>query len=837
MPHQAEGNLATLIESTEDYIWSVDLDYGLIAFNSAAKQGYEISFGTHAAVGMRPEQLLPPEIAANWPPLYQRALSEGPFRVEYPFVNGSILELSLNPIVVDGKTIGISVFGKNITERKRAEAQLRESADVLKESQIIGGLGSYVLDIPTGRWTGSEVLDQIFGIDKEYDRSLAGWTALIHPDDRAMTTAYFADEVIGERKAFNKEYRIVRQADQAERWVHGMGRLGLDAQGQPLKMHGVIKDITERKLQELQLLNSEERYRTVFQTSPDFITITRLSDGVMIDANKTFFDGTGFEPKEVAGRTTLELNLWADPRDRQRLSQLLRQNSNCRNFETRFKRKNGEILSVLLSAAVIEIDGVYCIVSIIRDVSDAKAAAEEIRDLAFYDPLTHLPNRRMLLDRLGQTPAVRTRRRKRALLFVNLDDFRTLNDALGHQTGDLLLQEVARRLITCVREADTVARLGGDEFVVILEYLSGTSEDAAAQAKIASEKILTAVAEPYLIAGREFHKTSSIGITVFGAYPESTNQVLQQAEIAMHQAKAAGCNTVRFFSPALQTAVNARAALEDDLREAIKTNQFVLYYQPQVERTHLIGAEALIRWNHPARGLLPPGEFIPLAEETGLILPLGDWVLETACKQAAAWTSKKDMAHIPIAVNISVRQFREPDFVNKVLAALDRTGANPRNIKLELTESLLVENFEDVIAKMTDLKSHGLKFSIDDFGTGYSSLAYLKRLPLDVLKIDRAFVGDILVDIASGAIAQTIISLGRAMGLSVIAEGVETEEQRDFLANLGCHSFQGYLFSHPLPLEEFEAVWTGPGKYAAPVSTRHGRHSDAIGARNGRSIS
>jgi diguanylate cyclase (GGDEF)-like protein len=466
---------------------------------------------------------------------------------------------------------------------------------------------------------------------------------------------------------------------------------------------------------------------------------------------------------------------------------------------------------------VIELDGVPCLVSITQDISDAKEAAEKIRDLAFYDPLTHLPNRRLLLDRLGQTPAARIRRRKRALLFVNIDDFRTLNDILGHQTGDLLLQEVARRLIACVREADTVARLGGDEFVVMLEYLSSTSEDAAAQAEHVAEKILAAVGKPFLLAGREFHKTSSIGIAVFGAYPESTNEVLQQAEIAMHQAKVAGRNTIRFFAPALQVVANARATLEEDLRQAIKTNQFVLYYQPQVEGAHLIGVEALLRWKHPARGIVAPGDFIALAEETGLILPLGDWVLEKACAQVAAWARSKEMAHIPIAVNICARQFHQADFVKQVLAVLNRTGADPRNLELELTESMLVEDFEDVIAKLTDLKSHGLRFSMDDFGTGYSSLAYLKRLPLDELKIDRAFVRDILVDVASGAIAQTVISLGRAMGFSVIAEGVETEEQRDFLIRLGCHSFQGYLFSRPLPLREFEAFLKDFAEGAAPL--------------------
>jgi diguanylate cyclase (GGDEF)-like protein len=393
---------------------------------------------------------------------------------------------------------------------------------------------------------------------------------------------------------------------------------------------------------------------------------------------------------------------------------------------------------------------------------------------------------------------------KRALLFLDLDDFKTLNDTLGHHIGDLLLQEIARRITATIRETDTVARLGGDEFVVLLEALSEIAEEAAAQSKTVAEKILAAVDHPYLLAGRECRSSSSIGITVFGDPQDSTNEILQQADIAMYHAKAAGRNTVRFFAPTLQAAVNARAALEEDLRQAIKVNGFLLYYQAQVDRGVLVGAEALIRWRHPQRGFLSPGEFIPLAEKTGLILPLGDWVLETACKQIAAWADRKDMAHISVAVNISARQLRSADFVEKVLTILDRTRANPQNLKLELTESMFVDNVEDVIAKMTELKSHGLRFSLDDFGTGYSSLAYLRRLPLDQLKIDQAFVRDILKDAGSGAIAESIISLSRAMGLSVIAEGVETEEQRNFLAGLGCHAFQGYLFGRPVPAEQFQ---------------------------------
>jgi diguanylate cyclase (GGDEF)-like protein len=447
------------------------------------------------------------------------------------------------------------------------------------------------------------------------------------------------------------------------------------------------------------------------------------------------------------------------------------------------------------------------VLSVTRDISEAKIAQEEIRNLAFYDSLTRLPNRSLLLERLRQCIAAGSRScRMRALLFVDLDDFKTLNDTLGHQTGDLLLQEVAVRLAASVREVDTVARLGGDEFVVMLEDLSENAEEAATQARVIGEKILTALSEPYQLDGHDCLSTSSVGATIFGDKKESISEILKQADIAMYQAKAAGRNTMRFFAPELQAAVNARATLESDLRQGIKSGQFVLWYQPLIYKGLIVGSEALLRWNHPLRGLLRPGEFIPLAEETGLIVPLGNWVVDMACNQIAAWARAKETAHLSLAINISALQFRQPGFVGYVLAALKSAGARPEVLQLELTETSLVYNVEDVIAKMIRLKVAGLRFSLDDFGTGYSSLAYLKRLPLDQLKIDRGFVRDILDDPTSRAIAKAVIDLAQAMDISVVAEGVETDQQHTLLNDLGCLSYQGYLFSPPLPLDEFQLL-------------------------------
>ena len=488
--------------------------------------------------------------------------------------------------------------------------------------------------------------------------------------------------------------------------------------------------------------------------------------------------------------------------------------------------KDGRRLPVLKSVVQLVNDGHRVLVESFVDITEIKKAQTEIlnanADLstaqesliaakeaaelaALHDPLTKLPNRRLLSERLRQVMVTSTRSNlKSALLFIDLDDFKRVNDTLGHDAGDILLQTTGCRLSICVRDVDTVARLGGDEFVVILEGLSESQEKAANRAKIVAEKILAIVSQSCRLNGRECICTASIGIVVFGGQRDSIDNVLQRADIAMYHAKAKGRNGIHFFAPALQEAIMARAALEEDLRQAIGTKQFVLHYQPQIEAGNVVGVEALIRWNHATRGTLAPAEFISMAEETGLIVPLGTWVLETACKQIAAWAQSDRTSDMTVAVNISARQLRQPDFVQQVLDAVNRAGANPRNLKLELTESMLLENIEEVIGKMADLKVHGLSFSLDDFGTGYSSLAYLKRLPLDQLKIDRAFVRDMLTDVTSSTIAQTAICLGNAMGLSVMAEGVETSEERSLLASLGCHSYQGYLFSPALPLEEFE---------------------------------
>ena len=452
------------------------------------------------------------------------------------------------------------------------------------------------------------------------------------------------------------------------------------------------------------------------------------------------------------------------------------------------------------------------LIGTVQDITERKLAEIEIESLAYFDMLTGLPNRRLLYDRLTHALAAGARSELHgALLILDLDNFKAINDIRGHHIGDLLLKEVACRLSSSVRVGDSVARLGGDEFVILLEGLSAAITDAAHQVEKVAEKILAALNRPYLLSGNEHHSTPSIGITLFYKNQQTADELIKRADTAMYEAKAAGRNTMKFFDPAMQRSVEAQFQLENDLRIAIGQNQFQLHYQPQVDSSGaIIGAEALIRWLHPEHGMVSPVNFIPVAEKNGLILPIGQWVLEAACTQLALWAKAPASAHLTLAVNVSALQFSSPQFVAQVIAVLDQTGAHAEKLKLELTEGLLLENADEVIVKMTVLKQRGVSFSLDDFGTGYSSLSYLKRLPLDQLKIDQTFVRDILNDVNDAAIAKTVVALGQSLGLSVIAEGVETIEQRDFLLSAGCHHYQGYFFSRPITITAFEEFLRKP---------------------------
>jgi diguanylate cyclase (GGDEF)-like protein len=443
-------------------------------------------------------------------------------------------------------------------------------------------------------------------------------------------------------------------------------------------------------------------------------------------------------------------------------------------------------------------------------------AAAEIQHLAFYDPLTRLPNRRLLMDRLKVELASSSRTSKYgALLFLDLDNFKTLNDTLGHDIGDLLLQQTARRLESSVREGDTVARFGGDEFVVMLENLSEQPLDAASQTKIVGTKILEAIIQPFELNSYSYSITSSIGATLFIGHKAGVEELFKQADIAMYQSKKDGRNSLRFFDHQMQANINSQVALHKELGIAIDKGQFVLYYQIQVDSSrHALGAEALIRWQHPERGLVSPVKFIPLAEDTGLIVPIGKWVLETACAQLKAWQGNSLTKALTLSVNVSAKQFHQADFVEQVQEAVKIHSVNPHLLKLEPTESILLENIDETIQTMNELKAIGVSFALDDFGTGFSSLQYLKKLPLNQLKIDQSFVRDLVFDSNDQAIVRTIIAMAHSLNLEVIAEGVETEQQQLLLQGNGCNHYQGFLFGKPMPIEEFEASLYSPSTSA-----------------------
>jgi len=546
---------------------------------------------------------------------------------------------------------------------------------------------------------------------------------------------------------------------------------------------------------------------SLLNSIPDIVSFKSI-DGEYLGCNSEFARFVGCSKEDVVGKRA-EALFDQDIADLfNSHDQLVLKHLEPQRNEHWMIYPDGErVLFDTLKAPMRGADGeVIGLLGVSRNITERRESEEQIRNLAFFDTLTHLPNRRLLLDRLQHAMHNSTRHRNHGgLLFIDLDNFKNLNDTLGHDVGDRLLVSVAQRLNLTIRDIDTVARLGGDEFIILLEGLSTDEIRAVAEAERVAEKVLSVLNEPYLLGQNLYHSTPSLGVTLFSGTSLSVDELLKRADMAMYRAKASGRNMIRFFDPSMQAAVEERAALEADLRYALEHEQFELYYQPQVDQCgQVVGAEALLRWAHHARGMVSPAHFIPLAEDTGLILPIGHWVLQTACERLLVWEDMPALAQITLAVNISARQFRHAGFVDDIAEVLSRSGVKPGRLKLEITESMMLDDIEGTIQRLARLKALGVSLSIDDFGTGYSSLSYLKRLPLDQLKIDQSFVRDLTDDPNDAVIVQAIIAMAQRLGLDIIAEGVETEAQRQFLLEHGCNRFQGYLFSRPLPLGDFE---------------------------------
>jgi diguanylate cyclase (GGDEF)-like protein/PAS domain S-box-containing protein len=565
-----------------------------------------------------------------------------------------------------------------------------------------------------------------------------------------------------------------------------------------------------RQRSEQALRDSESKLRGMINGALDAI-VTIDEQGCIVEFNPAAEHIFGFARDSVLGRNLAEVIIPPDMRKMHdeghaRFIKTGNQKVFGRRLELTAMRADGSEFPIELTITSLSNQGLPYVTGFIRDITEKKRAEQDIHYLAFFDSLTGLPNRRLLMDRLQQALVGSSRTQKYgAVMFIDLDHFKIINDSRGHDYGDLLLIEVARRLRACVRAEDTVSRLSGDEFVLILEDLSLDVDQSVIEVRAVGEKILAAVHQSYRLKEIEYHNSGSIGICLFCGNETSVEELLKRADTAMYQAKAAGRNMLKFHDPQMQEALERRIELESQLRVALLSQQFLLLYQPQVDAARKVFcAEVLLRWNHPQRGWLSPTEFIATAEESGLIVAIGHWVLFHACLQLKAWESARHSAEIQLAVNVSARQFRQPNFVEEIRQILTQTGANPELLKLELTESVVLDNITDAIHKMHELRGMGVRFAMDDFGTGYSSLAYLKRLPLSQVKIDQSFVRDIATDANDAAIVQTIIAMSSTLGLNVIAEGVETEAQFALLQQYGCRQFQGYLFGRPMALAELD---------------------------------
>jgi len=799
---QERSRLAAIVESSEDAILSMTLDGTIASWNRGAEKVY--GYAADEIKGRNLSILVPNDRRDEMEKLFAR-IRQGESVTDYETVrarkdgNRINISVTMSPVKdAAGRIIGASGIGRDLTSRRRLEARFRATVESAPTAMVMTDAAGLILLV-------NAETEELFGYSRE---ELLGREVEVLVPERYRTQhphlrARFLTSPETRRMGAGRDLFGLRK-DGSEFPVE-IGLNPLETDEGPLVLAAIV-DITERK-------QAEEELRIAaitFQTQ-EGIMITDCSARIE-RVNRAFTRLTGYSAEEVIGRTPALLksgrhdhafyeNMWG-----------ALGHENYWQGELWNRRKDGAVHPVRMTISAVQASDrrVTHYVASFADITHHKQAEAQLHRLAFYDSLTELPNRRLMLERLRQAFAASARNGQHgAILFIDLDRFKTLNDTKGHDIGDRLLTQVASRLRACVRDDDSVARLGGDEFVVMLEDLSNQQETAATRAEAVAEKIRKAIAQPYAIGGDEYHSTPSIGVTLFFGHTETIDEVLKRADAALYRAKAAGRNMVRFFDPSMQAALETRAALEEELRDALTLNQLKPYVQMQTDNTgRIVGAEMLVRWQHPQRGLVSPAEFIPLAEESGLIVPIGLWVLQTACATLKAWALQPFTCGLQLAVNVSARQFQQSDFVTQVSRALEVTGADPSRLTLELTESVWLHNIEDTIEIMQLLKSVGVRFSMDDFGTGYSSLSSLRRLPFDQIKIDRSFVRDVDVDPADAVIVQTIIGMGKNLRLEVLAEGVETKEQLEFLSRHGCFAFQGFLMGRPLPIGEFERLLT-----------------------------
>jgi len=703
-----------------------------------------------------------------------------------------------------GQRIGMEIERKhNLETKERIGNALRISEDRLYQAIRVSETGIFDQNYCDNSIYFSTELRAHFGWDASEPVTMQKFVASIYQEDRKrVVEAIQRIQNSFENGLLDIEYRILRP-DGEVRWLATRLQIFFEMDGdtrRAVRSVSAVRDITEKKLAEQEQLI----FATAFQTQEGII-ITDANQ-TMIRVNQAFTSITGYSAQEALGNRPSMLKSGRHDSVFYRAMHKALHKKGYWQGEIWDRHKDGHIYPKWLTITAVKDSGdeTTHYVANFSDITERKAAEDKIRLLAFYDPLTQLPNRTLLRDRLEH--AIVTHSHVRiygALLFLDLDNFKVLNDTQGHRIGDELLIKVGERLKNCVNEADTVSRLGGDEFVVLLEELSESDTDAALYAGAVAEKIIAALSEPFQLSSVLHYISASIGIVLFNSPETTVTSVLANADTAMYEAKKSGKNTYRFFDPSMQHTLERRSKLENALRKAIANKEFRLFYQPLVDdQGQIVSVEALIRWQHPEHGLTSPMDFIPLAEEMGLILTIGYWVLETACDQLEAWKGKAETSKLSIAVNISAKQFYQTNFVDGVRNLMEQYAIEPLQLKLELTESMVLDNIHLAVEKMLELKSLGIVLSMDDFGTGYSSLSYLKQLPFDQIKIDKSFVNGINDNPNNAFIVETVITLGQRLGMSVVAEGIEDVEQWKLLKSMGCETFQGYYFCKPMPVQE-----------------------------------
>ena len=706
---------------------------------------------------------------------------------------------------------------RNITRQRAQEQALQESKQRLKLALESADLGTWDWHIPSSRLFASARAAELQGLSATpFEGAFLDFFRQVPMADRHSLRQSYQQLVEERRNHYQVTYRV-QLKDGGLRFLESTAKLQLDEQGQPLRMVGTLVDISERVVHEQRVRASEEKFAKAFHSSPDAITITERDSGRYIEVNEGFSRITGYQNAEVIGRTSHDLNIWAYPDERARMIEHLTQHGHVLHMEMHGRHRDGEVRLVDVSVQTIELNGVTCLLLTARDISELKQAQAQVQHLAYHDALTNLPNRALLMDRLTQQISLLKRHDLRgALLFLDLDHFKHINDSLGHPVGDAVLRLVTARLEASVRLEDTVARLGGDEFVVLLSGLEGKRSEVTRQVRQVAEKLRQLLAEPMLLDGHRLQVTPSIGVALIPDHGNTPADLLKRADIALYRAKDSGRNAIQLFRSTMQEAASARLRLENDLRLALARGEFELHFQPQVDARDgkVVGAEALLRWQHPQLGPQSPAQFIQVLEESGLIIEVGSWVLAEACHFCSQLLvgGLIDSERFSLCVNISPRQFRQHEFVERVAKSLKDSRLPNAMLKLEVTEGIVIQNIDDTVGKMLRLKKHGVSFAMDDFGTGYSSLTYLKRLPVDMLKIDQSFVRDATSDPNDAEIIRAIIAMARSLDLELIAEGVEQQEQLDFLQALGCHLYQGYLFSKPLPQDAFRQLLQAQGR-------------------------